>query len=254
MGKNFLITGGASGIGLATARLLQQLGAQVVVWDANPSTLEKCADELDIPTICVDVTEPDLVAEAMQQTVAQLGSLYGVLNSAGIMRTGLLEALDPRQQKLTIDVNVTGSVLTAHAAIPHLKQTRGSLVFMGSVAAFYGTPEFATYAATKAAVLSLAQALRIELQDHGIHVGVVNPHFVNTPMMDEKNRETRFAQSHSIFVTTHTPEGMARTIVQGIAARKFNIVPSWREQLIYWLSRYADFNSHRLMRMTWKRG
>ena len=251
-GKNWIITGGASGMGLETARLLKQLGARLAIWDVNETAVNACAAELDALPLVVDVRQPEAVAGAMAQTIAAFGKLDGVLNSAGIMRTGLLHQLDPNEQKLVIDVNVTGSVLVAHDAIPHLQVTRGSLVFMGSVAAFYGTPEFATYAATKAAILSLGQALRIELEGYGIHVGVVNPHFVSSPMLDEKNRQARFVQSRSIFVTVYKPEQVARTIVNGFAARRFMIVPSWRERLVYALSRYGEFTGHALMKSTWQ--
>ena len=251
-GQNWIITGGASGMGLETGRLLKHLGARLAIWDVNEAAVNTYAAELDALPLVVDVREPEAVAEAMTRTVDAFGKVDGVLNSAGIMRTGLLHQLDANEQKLVVDVNVSGSVIVAHYAIPHLQTTRGSLVFMGSVAAFYGTPEFATYAATKAAILSLGQALQIELEGYGIHVGVVNPHFVSSPMLDEKNRQTRFVQSRSIFVTVYKPEQVAQTIVKGIAARRFMIMPTWRERLVYALSRYGEFCGHALMKATWQ--
>ncbi|MBE2268008.1 MAG: SDR family oxidoreductase [Anaerolinea sp.] len=251
-GKHWIVTGGGSGMGLATATLLTKLGAQVALWDVNDACLG-CAEAMGALGVVVDVTQPESVAAALAQTIAAFGKIDGVLNAAGIMRTGLLEAIDPAIQKRIVEINLGGSVIVAHAVIPYLKQTRGSLIFFGSVAAFYGTPEFATYAATKAGVLSLAQALRVELDAAGVHVGIFNPHFVNTPMMtDNHNSEATLARSKSIFVTQHEPDDMAKAIVHGVAARRFMIVPSWRERLIYALSRYAEFGGHMLMKMNWK--
>lgn len=250
-GKDWVITGGGSGMGNATARLLLSLGARVALWDVSQNCPERAA-EIGAIGMCVDVTQPDSVAAALDATLQAFGKIDGVLNAAGIMVTGLLDSIDVRQQKKMVEVNLGGSVIVAHAVIPHLRKTRGSLVLFGSVSAFYGTPEFATYAATKAGVLSLGQALRVELEDDGVHVGVFNPHFVQTPMLAGENSEASFVKSRSVFVTTHQPDAMARAIVHGIASRRFMIVPSWRERLIYALSRYAEFTGHRLMKSNWK--
>lgn len=250
-GKHWIITGGGSGMGLASARLLHSLGATVALWDMNPSVADRAA-ELEGTSSVVDVTQPDAVASALSATLAAFGKIDGVLHAAGIMKTGLVETLDAASQARMITINLGGSAVVAHAVIPALKPTRGSLVLFGSVAAFYGTPEFAAYAASKAGVLSFAQALRIELEDAGVHVGVFCPHFVKTPMIGGDNKDASFINQKSIFVTQHEPEAMAKAIVHGIAARQFLIVPSWRERLIYAMSRYAEFTGHLLMKQNWK--
>lgn len=250
-GKHWVVTGAGSGMGLASARLLQTLGATVALWDMNP-TVKDCAAEVCGLGVIADVTCPESVAEAFRETEAAFGSIDGVLHAAGIMKTGLIETIDAASQAKIINVNLGGTAIMAHYAIPYLEQTRGSLVLFGSVAAFYGTPEFAAYAASKAGVLSFAQALRIEVEDAGVHIGVFCPHFVKTPMIGGENKDASFINQKSIFVTTHEPDAMARAIIHGIAARRFLIVPSWRERLIYAMSRYLEFTGHRLMKQNWQ--
>lgn len=250
-GQHWIVTGAGSGMGLACARLLQQLGATVALWDMSPSVKECAADVCGLGVV-VDVTVPDSVAAAAAETLAAFGKVDGVLHAAGIMKTGLIEALDGGAQSRMITVNLGGTAIIAHALIPHLKRTRGSFVMFGSVAAFYGTPEFAAYAASKAGVLSFAQALRIEVEDAGVHVGVFCPHFVKTPMIGGDNKDASFINKKSIFVTQHQPEDMAKAIIHGIASRRFLIVPSWRERLIFALSRYGEFIGHRMMKQNWQ--
>ncbi|NWF69973.1 MAG: SDR family NAD(P)-dependent oxidoreductase [Chloroflexi bacterium] len=252
-GQKVLLTGAASGMGLSTARLLKNLGAELMLWDINGAALEATARELKAQSCVVDVCDKDAVLSAMEQSVAALGgTLNLVIHFPGVMPTGMFDKLALDAHKRTIDINLWGSTVVAYTALPYLKKSKGGLVFLGSVSASYGGPEFALYGATKAAILSLAQALRIELEDDGVYVAVVNPHFVNTPLIDENARQTRFMRAKSLFVEVSTPEHVARTILEGIRKREFMIWPSWRPSLVFHLSRYGHFISHLLMRDTWR--
>ncbi|MFO0842650.1 MAG: SDR family oxidoreductase [Gemmataceae bacterium] len=250
-GKHWVVTGGGSGMGLASARLLHGLGAAVALWDLSPAVKERAAEVGGLGVVA-DVTVPESVEAATRETLSAFGKLDGVLHAAGVMKTGLVEALDGGAQARVIQVNLAGTAVVAHAVVPHLKRTRGSLVLFGSVSAFHGTPEFAAYAASKAGVLSFAQALRVELEGAGVHVGVFCPHFVETPMIAGENRGARFVNRRSVFVTRHEPDAMARAVVRGIEARRFLIVPTWRERLIYAISRYGAFLAHGLMKRSWR--
>lgn len=182
MGLSFIITGAASGIGLATARLLQSRGAKLALWDQHADALAKVAAELHTCGIPVDVTSIQSVQAAIGQSIEYLGGLSGLIHCAGILDAGLFGEKPIDSHRRVVEVNLFGTLNVAHAALPHLRQTSGSLVMLASASAFYGTPEYAAYSAAKAGVLSFAQSLRVEYPD--VHIGVVCPLFVSSPMLD----------------------------------------------------------------------
>jgi short-subunit dehydrogenase len=250
--QGVIVTGGASGIGLAAARELKARGARVMLWDRDASALGTAARSLNAACMEIDVTRSSDVQAAMHETVALLDGLHMVIHAAGILRTGMFDALDIETQRQILEVNLGGTLTVAHAAVPHLKKTRGSLILLGSVGGFQGTPEFAAYGATKAAVFNLAQALRIELAAAGVHVGVVAPLFVNSPML-HSNRSAALVNSKSPLNHIYTPEQVAQAIMRGLETRRFAIFPGVRPRLIYLLSRYFAFLGHSLMSSSWRR-
>ncbi len=257
-GRGILITGGASGIGLATAKLLHQRGAHLALWDVNTAALEAAQSAIPNAIICaVDVTDTQAVAHALESTVAALqargSDLYGILHSAGILITGMFESLTHDEHKRIIDVNLWGSVVVVRAVIPHLTRTRGSLILMGSVSGLYGAPEFNTYGATKAALNNLVEALRIELAPTGIHIGIANPLTVHTPMLDARNRAAKMVTAKSPFNHTYTAEEVAASLVRGFERRQYLIWTGMRPRLIYLFSRYGIFIAGRIMADAWVR-
>jgi len=252
--KGFIVTGGASGIGLATARLLKANGAKLVLWDQNAEALTKAADELGAKAFPLDISRPENVETAMRESLSPLGGLHGVVHAAGILRAGTFDQIDIHEQRRMIEVNLIGTLNIAHAVLPHLSQSRGSLVMLASSSAFYGPPEYAAYGASKAGILSIAQSLRIELAGSGVHIGVVSPLFVKTPMIDGYNGNTRLIRSRSPFFDLRPPEFIAPYILNGIARRQFMIFPGWRTRLLYWMSRYGSAIVHPLTMMTYRQG
>lgn len=246
--KHFLITGGAEGIGLATAQALKAQGARLTLWDMSPSVAER-AQTLGADYAIVNITDEAQVAQAMQT----IGTLDGVIHCAGIARTGLFDALPLSQHKLVLDVNVYGSLVVAHAALPKLKESRGALVLIASVSGFYGVPEYSSYAASKAAVLNFAQGLRIELEGSGVYTGVVNPHFVNTSLYQNHITTTALSRGNPLFIEVRTANEIAQSIVRGLERKPFMIRTGWRSTLIFRLTRYANFAAHMLMRDTYQR-
>lgn len=252
-GQGYVITGAASGIGLATARTLKQRGAILSLWDQNAAALDAVKSELgDVHSLVVDVTNATAVRSGMAEAAGQLGEIHGVIHAAGILHTGLFEEVAIEIHRRTIEVNLFGTLAVAHAAIPHLKPTRGSLMLFGSSSAFYGSPEYSSYGATKAAILNLAQVLRIELADSGVHVGVVNPLFVSTPMFHAEHGQSRLSASQSPFTHVYTAEQVAEAVVRGIERRQFMIWVGWRPRLIFWISRYGSLISGWIMARTWR--
>ncbi|MFF8869769.1 SDR family NAD(P)-dependent oxidoreductase [Streptomyces massasporeus] len=179
-GLRALVTGGASGIGRATAELLAERGAHVAVLDLDPSPVDK-------PLLAhrADVTDDASVREAVAAAVADLGG-HGVLdvlvNNAGIGAQGTVEDNPDDEWHRVYDVNVLGMVRTTRACLPHLRaSTHAAIVNTCSIAATAGLPQRALYSATKGAVYSLTLAMAADHVREGIRVNCVNPGTVDTP-------------------------------------------------------------------------
>lgn len=253
-GRTFLVTGAASGIGLATARKLAERGARLALWDREADTIAEVGRELNaVFTRAGDIALSDVVHRAMDKTLERLGGqLDGVIHSAGILQTGHFDTTPLDSHVRMVNTNLIGAINVAYCALPALKASRGTLTFLGSAAAFHGGPEYATYGATKAGLLNLAEALRVELAPDGVQVGIANPLFVNTPMIESRSGQSRLLFSKSPLTRVYEPDQVAEAILEGIAKRKFLIWVGRRTRLIYWLSRYGAFSAHRIMRRTWE--
>lgn len=247
--KHFIVTGAASGIGLATAKALIAEGARVTFWDKDPQVAER-AGACDYAI--VDVTQADTIHRALHACLERVGRLDGVVHCAGIARVGNFEQLDIEQYRQVVLVNLFGSIAVAHAALPYIQKTHGSFIFVSSVSAFYGPPDFVVYGATKAAVLNLAQGLRVEYGASGAHIGVICPHFVDTPMYQQESRKSVLSKSRSPFIELRGAETIAEAIIRGIRRRQFMIWTGWRPRLIFWLTRLTFFAAHRIMASTWR--
>ncbi|MEV0113722.1 SDR family oxidoreductase [Streptomyces sp. NPDC050844] len=176
-GLKALVTGGASGIGRATAELLAARGAQVAVLDLDPSTVEK-----PLTGHRADVSDDASVREAVAAAVTGLGGLDVLVNNAGIGAQGTVEDNDDAQWHTVLDVNVLGIVRTSRACLPHLRDSRrAAIVNTCSIAATAGLPQRALYSASKGAVLSLTLAMAADHVREGVRVNCVNPGTVDTP-------------------------------------------------------------------------
>ena len=176
-GLKALVTGGASGIGRATAELLASRGAQVAVLDLDPTSVEK-----PLLGFQADVTDDESVRRAVAAAVADLGGLDVLINNAGIGAQGTVEDNDDEAWHRVLDVNVVGMVRAARAALPHLrKSAHAAIVNTCSIAATAGLPQRALYSASKGAVLSLTLAMAADHVREGIRVNCVNPGTVDTP-------------------------------------------------------------------------
>ncbi|MEV8427205.1 SDR family NAD(P)-dependent oxidoreductase [Streptomyces chartreusis] len=176
-GLKALVTGGASGIGRATAELLAARGARVAVLDLDPSSVDK-----PLLAFRADVTDDASVREAVAAAVADLGGLDVLINNAGIGAQGTVEDNDDAEWHRVYDVNVVGMVRVSRAALPHLRESaHATIVNTCSIAATAGLPQRALYSATKGAVYSLTLAMAADHVREGIRVNCVNPGTVDTP-------------------------------------------------------------------------
>lgn len=174
-GLRALVTGGGSGIGLATATLLVERGAQVACLDINAS---------DGPFVEVraDVTDEEAVRAAVSRAAEQLGGLDILVNNAGIGAAGTVEDNSYEEWSRVLDVNVLGVVRVTRAALPHLRRSaHAAIVNTCSIAATAGLPQRALYSASKGAIQSLTLAMAADHIREGIRVNCVNPGTADTP-------------------------------------------------------------------------
>ena len=176
-GLRALVTGGASGIGLATALLLADRGAAVAVLDLDPSELPK-----PLLGFTADVVDDAGVRQAVAAAVEALGGLDILVNNAGIGAAGTVEDNSDAQWHSVLDVNVVGIARVTRAALPHLRDSsHAAIVNTCSIAATAGLPQRALYSASKGAVLALTRAMAADHVREGIRVNCVNPGTVDTP-------------------------------------------------------------------------
>jgi NAD(P)-dependent dehydrogenase (short-subunit alcohol dehydrogenase family) len=175
-GIRLLVTGGASGIGLAVARAAADRGAAVAVLDLQPSGLPA-----GITGFRADVAD-ETSAAAVEQAAAHLGGVDVLVNNAGIGAVGTVEDNPLTEWRSVFEVNVLGIVRVTRAALPHLRRSpHAAVVNTCSVAATVGLPERALYSATKGAVLSLTLAMAADHLAEGIRVTCVAPGTADTP-------------------------------------------------------------------------
>ncbi|TRV78271.1 SDR family oxidoreductase [Streptomyces sp. 130] len=175
-----VVTGGASGIGLATARELHARGARVAVLDRD-------ASEGPFLHVRCDVTDDDAVRAAVEEVTARLGGMNVLVNNAGMGAQGTVEDNTPAQWHRVLDVNVVGIARVTAAALPALRAAaaggagHAAVVNMCSIAATAGLPQRALYSASKGAVLALTRAMAADHLREGIRVTCVNPGTADTP-------------------------------------------------------------------------
>ncbi|MEV4381899.1 SDR family oxidoreductase [Streptosporangium sp. NPDC049644] len=174
-GLRALVTGGGSGIGLATATLLAERGARVACLDIN-------ASGGPFVEVRADVTDEEAVRAAVSRAAEQLGGLDILVNNAGIGAAGTVEDNSYEEWSRVLDVNVLGVVRVTRAALPHLRRSaHAAIVNTCSIAATAGLPQRALYSASKGAIQSLTLAMAADHIREGIRVNCVNPGTADTP-------------------------------------------------------------------------
>ncbi|HET9125934.1 MAG TPA: SDR family oxidoreductase [Solirubrobacteraceae bacterium] len=201
-GLRALVTGGASGIGLATAQRLTHLGADVVVLDLA----EKAPDGFRL--VRADVTDDAAVRAAVAQAVDMLGGLDILVNNAGIGAQGGLADNDDEEWHRVYDVNVVGMIRVARAALPALRASaHAAIVNTSSIAATAGLPDRVLYSATKGAVLSMTLAMAADLLPEGIRVNAVNPGTADTPWIGRLLERTADPEAERAALSARQPHG-----------------------------------------------
>jgi NAD(P)-dependent dehydrogenase (short-subunit alcohol dehydrogenase family) len=195
-GKAILVTGGASGIGLATVERCLQEGASAVLGDLPSSRGGSIARELDAryPGRClflpVDVTSTGQVDQLIAATVAQLGRLDGVFNNAGIGGMSPADHYADADFLRVIDINLIGVFRVARAALRQMyQQGGGSIVNCASILGVFGQTMVAGYSAAKGGVVNLTRTLALEAAAKGVRVNAVGPGYIDTPLLSALDAE-----------------------------------------------------------------
>lgn len=204
-GRRAVVTGGASGIGLGVCARLASEGAEIAIWDANTESLEtaQAAREPFAAAIKVDITDPDAVDNARNETVSALGGIDILVACAGI--TGPNTTLwdyPVAAWRRVIDVNLNGLFYCNRAVVPEmLKGGYGRIVNVASIAGKEGNPNASAYSASKAGVIGLTKSLGKELAKNNITVNCITPAAVHTPIFDQMSQE------HIDFMLSKIPMG-----------------------------------------------
>jgi uncharacterized protein len=228
-----LITGSSSGIGAAFARKLAMRGRNVLLVARTEDKLITLCNELGrisgvrAQYLAIDLTEPDSRLKLFEETKRRGLEIDMLVNNAGFGSMGDFARLDLSNELKMIDLNINAVVeLTHHFLIPMRERKQGTIVNVASTAGFQPVPYMATYAATKAFVLSFSEALWEENRKHGIHVmalcpGVTETNFFEASRMDRPPMRT-----------IQTPEEVVEVALRGLARRKSSVVSGWTNFLM----------------------
>jgi NADP-dependent 3-hydroxy acid dehydrogenase YdfG len=193
-----IITGASSGIGSETAHALARDGADVVLAARREEELKELAGDIEtahgtetlvVPT---DVTDEAAVEELIETTIGEFGGLDVLVNNAGLTRGGSVADLSTEEYRTMMDVNVDGCFFTTRAALPHLTESQGNLIFLGSFAGQYPRPSNPVYAATKWWLRGFAHSVEAAAGEDGVAVTVINPSEVRTEFGDDESFEAQF--------------------------------------------------------------
>jgi NAD(P)-dependent dehydrogenase (short-subunit alcohol dehydrogenase family) len=227
LGKNALVTGGASGIGAATARKLAREGARVFVADANTVKGEEVVagigrDGGRADFVPVDLTDEASIGRCAAAVAGMVTALHALVNNAGIYRRSSIEEPDPTDWTLQVPINLTGAVALTRALLPLMKREGGAIVNLSSEGAYRAHPNRFVYDLTKAGMSVLARTMAAEFQPYGIRANAVAPgsvvtemHFGGAPDPAARKREMEEARGerYGILQRMARPEEIANAIV-----------------------------------------
>ncbi|MBW2102921.1 MAG: SDR family oxidoreductase [Deltaproteobacteria bacterium] len=239
-GRRALITGATKGIGKAIALRLGAAGARIAAAATSEDRLEQLCGELrELGIECFarpcDVTDPEQVGGFVEEAAENLGGIDILVNNAGVGYSGTVADSDPAEMEKMIRVNFFGVYLMTRMALPvMIGQGGGDIVNMGSVAGLKYSPNFAIYSATKFAVRAFSEALRNEVQGHGIRVTLIHPGMTRTPFFES------FARGGAPLPLDREdilrPEDIARAVEfavtrpEGVSCNEITVRPTWQER------------------------
>lgn len=259
-GKVVLVTGGSSGIGLETAKLLSQEGAHVWLMARNKERLQSALSQVEsmrsgsdqrCGIVSADVTKISEVEKAVAGVAKACGAPDILINSAGDVYPDLFQDADLETVRRIMEVDYFGTVYVIKACLPSMITRRsGHIVNVSSVYGFLGGYGYSAYCASKFAVRGFSDALRAELKPLGIGVSIVFPQNTATPQL-EREIGLRSPVMKALDTTkVIAAEEVAKAIVRGIARRQYVILCGAEAKLLFWLTGIAGTGIYRIMDWT----
>jgi NAD(P)-dependent dehydrogenase (short-subunit alcohol dehydrogenase family) len=184
MMRSALITGGSSGIGLAIARMLRDEGFELTLASRTKEKIEAAAAEIGAHAVAADVSNEEDCIRIVAEHKERFGGMDMLVNSAGIGIGGTVESVKAKHIDLQLGINLRGLLLVTREAIPLLKETKGWVINLASIAGTTPTPGLTVYGATKAAVIAVTRSMNAELDEDGVRAVAICPGFVDTPMAE----------------------------------------------------------------------
>jgi NAD(P)-dependent dehydrogenase (short-subunit alcohol dehydrogenase family) len=232
--KVIVITGGARGIGFATATALHNLGAKVAIGDVDEAKLKESGTALGLAVYGkLDVTDPESFSSFLDDVERQLGPLDVLINNAGIMPAGKVIDEPDTVTRRILDINIYGVILGSKLAAQRMvPRGSGHIINIASLAGESPTPGLATYCASKFAVLGFTDSARIEYRNTGVHFSSVLPTFTNTELISGtsgakllKNAEPEDIANAILGLITKPAARVAVTRIAGIIAGSMKFLP-----------------------------
>lgn len=246
--KVIIITGSSIGIGRTMAYEMLKQGAKIVLNARNAERLDRTFQEMktkgyEVTAVAGDVSKMEDCQKIIDHAVHTFGQIDGIVNNAGISMEGTVEELEPKVFRKLMEVNILGSIFPTKAAIPYLKKTQGSIIFIGSAAGIRGIPNHAAYSSSKMSLTALAESLKIELKESNIHVGLAYVGFTeNDPEKTIYDKDGKIIpQPSRDFIKAEPAEKVAKRIIKMIYKRKFKEVFTPLGKLNAFMNRFFPF-------------
>ncbi len=242
-GKNVVITGGSSGLGLALAKKLAEKGAVITVIARSKEKLQTAKADIarvggKVHAFSSDVSKIESITETFQKINNEVGPPDILINSAGILREGYFDKLSVETFREVIETNYFGVLYAIKAALPYIIKQRGRIVNISSVAGLLGVFGYTTYCSSKFALVGLSESLRYEMKPLGVGVHLVCPsEFVSPMTLDLNDTRSPENKAHTLTIPEYDINTMVRDTIKGIEKGRFLIVPGLLCRLTVWGAR-----------------
>ncbi len=239
-GKVIVITGSTQGIGKRTAELLAREGAKIVINSRRESKVEETVQEFtkmgyNVIGVAGDVSDFSFCEKMAVETMRNYGKIDFLINNAGLAAKGKLEETTPEVFEKLVSVNILGSIYPTLALLPHLKETKGGILFISSLAGIVGLPSYLSYSYTKRSIISIAESLKNELYDSGVYIGVNFPGFTE----NDSEKQNILPSGESVVmkkrldVKVESLDNTVGKIIRQIERRKFRCFSSFKGKMVY---------------------